>query len=470
MINLNFIQQIHDFVWGLPLIILIIIVGLWLTIRLKGIQIRKLPKALTFMLKEEQDGKGEVSTFQALCISLSATIGTGNITGVASAIAIGGPGALFWMIITAILGMATKYSEGFLAVKYRHIENDRIIGGPYAYIEYGMGKKFRPLARTFAIFGMLASILGVGTLTQINGITDATKNVFDKESLNVITILGNDVSIASIIMGLIITVLTALILIGGVKRVGKVCELLVPFMAGIYIIICLIVVFTNIVEVPTAFIAIFKMAFTPETIVGGVVGITVRDAIQQGVAKGIFSNEAGLGSAPIATATAKSNDPVKQGLVAMTSTFFGTVIICALTGVTIVLTKAYDQGLSGISITDYAFSVGLPFPPIISSILLLISITCFAFTTIIGWNLYGVRCLDYITNGNKKIENIYQWVYIIMVFVGSFLEVNLIWNIAEILNALMAIPNLIALLALSGVIAKDTNEYFKKERIVKEKI
>lgn len=466
MIYLNIIQQIHDFVWGIPLITLIIIVGLWLTIRLKGIQIRKLPKALSFMLKEEQDGKGEVSTFQALCISMSATIGTGNITGVASAIAIGGPGALFWMVITALLGMATKYSEGFLAVKYRHIENERIVGGPYAYIEYGMGKKWKPLAKAFAIFGMLASIMGVGTFTQINGITDATKNVFDKESLNVLTIFGNNVSISSIIMGTFIAVLTALILIGGVKRVGKACELLVPFMAGIYIIISLIVVFTNISELPSAFTTIFKMAFATKAITGGVIGLTIRDAIQQGVAKGIFSNEAGLGSAPIATATAKSNDPVKQGLVSMTSTFFGTVIICALTGLTIVITKAYDQGLSGISITDYAFSVGLPFPPIISSILLLVSITCFALTTIIGWNIYGVKCLDYLTNGNKKIEMMYQWIYIAMVFVGSFLEVNLIWNIAEILNALMAIPNLIALLALSGVISKDTNEYFKKEKTI----
>lgn len=462
MYSLNLIQQIHDFVWGIPLIVLIIVVGLVLTIRLKGIQITRLPKAFSFLLKEETEGHGEVSTFQALCISLSATIGTGNITGVAAAIAIGGPGALFWMVITAIFGMATKYAEGFLAVKYRLIDGDRIVGGPYGYIEYGMGKKFKPLAKAFAIFGMLASILGVGTLTQINGITDATKNVFDKESLNVISILGNNVSICSIIMGAIITILTALILIGGVKRIGKACELLVPFMAIIYISICLILIFTNVKEIPEAFSTIFQMAVTPSTIVGGVMGITVRDSIQQGVAKGIFTNEAGLGSAPIATAAAKSSDPVRQGLVAMTSTFFGTVIICALTGLSIVITKAYAQGLSGISITDYAFSVGLPFNSVVSSVLLLICITCFALTTIIGWNLYGVRCLDYLTDGNRKIEKIYQWIYIFMVFFGSLLEVNLIWNVAEILNALMAIPNLIALLALSGVIAKDTNTYFKK--------
>jgi len=464
--NLSIINVIHDFIWGIPLIALIIIVGLWLTFILKGIQITKLPRAFK-CLSQKEDGSGEVSTFQALCISLSATIGTGNITGVAAAIALGGPGALFWMVITAIFGMATKYSEGFLAIKYRKIENGRLVGGPHAYIEYGMGPKFKWLAKVFATLGMLCAVLGIGTLTQINGITDSAKDVFDKHSLHVFTLFGNEVSIVSAIVGAIITILAALVLIGGVKRIGRVCEYLIPVMASVYILICLTLIFTNVKQIPDAFVLIFKMAFTGRAAVGGVIGITVRNAIQQGVAKGIFTNEAGLGSAPIALATAKTDDPVKQGLIAMTSTFLGTLIICTMTGICIVLTGAWDQGLQGIDITNYAFSTGLPFPDIVCSILLFICITCFAFTTIVGWNVYGVRCLDYLTGGNKVAEKVYQWVYILAVLLGAFLQVDVIWTVAEIFNGLMAIPNLVALLALSPVVAKDTNQYFKNLKLNK---
>ncbi len=467
MYNLSFVNQIHDFIWGIPLIALIMIVGFWLTFRLKGIQITKLPLAFKCLTKKEE-GEGEVSTFQALCISLSATIGTGNITGVAAAIAIGGPGALFWMVITAIFGMATKYAEGFLAIKYRRIEKNRIVGGPYAYIEYGMGKKFKWLAKSFAILGMLASILGIGTLTQINGITDAAKDVFDKDSLYVFTIFGNSVSIVSVIVGGIITIFTALVLIGGVKRIGRVCEYLIPVMASIYILICLTLIFTNVPKIPESFATIFKMAFTGRAAVGGVIAITIRNAIQQGVAKGIFTNEAGLGSAPIALATAKTDDPIRQGLISMTSTFLGTLIICMMTGICIVITGAWDLGLQGISITNHAFSIGLPFSDLICSVLLFICITCFAFTTIVGWNVYGVRCLDYLTGGNKMAEKTYQWLYILAVCLGAFLKVDLIWTIAEIFNGLMALPNLIALLALSPVVAKDTNEFFKNKKLNKQ--
>lgn len=465
---LSVIYEIHDFIWGIPLIALIIIVGVWLTCILKGIQVTKLPKAFKCLVQKEE-GKGEVSTFQALCISLSATIGTGNITGVAAAIAIGGPGALFWMVITAIFGMATKYTEGFLAIKYRRIEKGRIIGGPHAYIEFGMGHKFKWLAKLFAILGMLAAILGIGTLTQINGITDSAKDVFDKDSLHVLHIFGNEISLVSIIVGGIITLVSALVLIGGVKRIGRVCEYLIPIMASVYVMICLTLIFTNVKEVPSAFASILKMAFTGRAAIGGVCAITIRNAIQQGVAKGIFTNEAGLGSAPIALATAKTDDPVKQGLISMTSTFLGTLIICTMTGICIVLTGAWDLGLQGINITNYAFSVGLPFSDLVCSILLFICITCFAFTTIIGWNVYGVRCLDYLTGGNPVIEKIYQWLYIIAILFGAFLKVDVIWTLAEIFNGLMAIPNLIALLALSKVVAKDTNQYFKKGKTVKIK-
>lgn len=461
MVTLDVIRQIHDFIWGMPLICLIIIVGVWLTIKLKGLQVTKLKKAFSFMLKEEEGQKGEVSTFQALCISMSATIGIGNITAVASAITIGGPGALLWMIITAFFGMATKYAEGFLAVKYRKIENDRIIGGPYAYIEYGLGAKWKPLAKAFAIFGMFASILGLGTLTQINGIVDATQNVFDKESLHLLSIGKINLSWCSLIAGALIAIFSALVLIGGVKRIGRVCEWIVPIMALTYIAICLLLICCNIKEIPLAIRSIVQMAFSNQALAGGITGITIRNVIQQGVAKGIFTNEAGLGSAPIATATVKSNDPIRQGLVAMTSTFFGTVIICSLTGLCVVLTGAWKENLMGISIADYAFTKGLPFPSIVCSLLILLCIICFAFTTIIGWNLYGVKCLDYLTKGNVKIQKIYNWLYILMVFIGAFLKIDLIWNLAEIINALMAIPNLIAILFLTNDIAKDTNLYFK---------
>lgn len=460
---MNFIRYFHDLIWGIPLISLIIIVGVVLTIKLKGLQVTKLKKALSFTLKEEKGVKGEVSTFQALCISLSATIGTGNITGVSVAITLGGPGALFWMVVTAIFGMATKYTEGFLSVKYRQIKDDKIIGGPYAYIEYGMGKRWIVLAKTFAIFGMLASILGMGTLIQINGITDSFKNVFDKDSMYILKIGKIDISICSIIIGSIITIFSALVLIGGVKRIGKVCELLVPIMAITYILICLILIINNISDVPYALKMVFIMAFNPRSIVGGVTGFTVSDAIKQGVSKGIFTNEAGLGSAPIATSTVKSNDPVRQGLVSMTSTFLGTLIICTLTGLCVVITRGYEQNLNGIYIAEYTFNNGLPFPSIVSSILILICIISFAFTTIIGWNLYGIRCLNYLV-GSNKYEKLYNWIYIIIIFIGAYLEIELIWNITEILTALMAIPNLIALLYLSNQVKIDTSNYFKKEK------
>ena len=266
MVTLDVIRQIHDFIWGMPLICLIIIVGVWLTIKLKGLQVTKLKKAFSFMLKEEEGQKGEVSTFQALCISMSATIGTGNITAVASAITIGGPGALLWMIITAFFGMATKYAEGFLAVKYRKIENDRIIGGPYAYIEYGLGAKWKPLAKAFAIFGMFASILGLGTLTQINGIVDATQNVFDKESLHLLSIGKINLSWCSLIAGALIAIFSALVLIGGVKRIGRVCEWIVPIMALTYIAICLLLICCNIKEIPLAIWSIVQMAFSNQAL------------------------------------------------------------------------------------------------------------------------------------------------------------------------------------------------------------
>ena len=464
--------KVSEFIWGLPLIILLFFVGLLFTIRLKGIQIRKLPLALKWMVKNEEEGQGEVSSFGALCITLSATIGTGSIVGVATALFTGGPGALFWMVLMSIFGMATKYAEGFLAIRYRKVNEDgTTVGGPYAYIEYGMGKKWKWLGVLFAFFGLFAGALGTGTLTQISGITSAFENVFLKPETFSINIFGNSVSIIAIIVGAVITILTALVLLGGIKRIESVCTLIVPVMAISYVVICLFLIACNITFIPEAFRTIVVDAFNIKAIGGGFVG-TLMVVIQTGVARGIFSNESGLGSIPIASSTAKTKDPVRQGLVSMTGTFI-TVIICIMTGLAIVIGKTWmpELGMEGINITINAFQKGLPFPNIVCSLIIMIAITFFAFTSIVGWNVYGVRCLNYLSNNNKKLEIAYKVIWIVAVFVGPYLTISIIWKMADIFNALMAIPNLIALVALNGIVAKETKEYFvnfKENKKVKE--
>lgn len=443
--------------WYYPIIALIFFTGVLLTIKLRAIQFRKSGKSLKLMIKDTSQGNGEVSTFGALCISLSATIGTGNIIGVASALAIGGAGALFWMIIVSILGLSTKYAEGFLAVKYRKVDDEgKIIGGPYAYIEYGLGNKWIPLAKLFAFFGAAAAILGIGTMTQSNGISDSFVNLIG--SGKTFTLFNSEISIVSIIIGIIITILVTLVLIGGIKRISKVCEYIVPIMAVLYVLICLIILILNIKDLPFAVKEIFRLAFNTKAAAGGVMGYVITKAITSGVSKGIFANEAGLGSTPIALATAKNNDPVKQGLISMGGMIV-TIIICTMTGLVVTVTNAYSQGLEGIDITLFAFKNGLGFNMTISSILLLLCIVFFAFTTIIGWNLYGMKCIAYLTNNNKIASKIYLVLYIIMVFVGSFLRVGVIWTVADIANSLMAIPNLIALIMLSNKVKKDTLAY-----------
>ena len=457
----------------IPIIILIIITGILYTIKLHGLQFRKSGKALKLMVSKSK-GNGEISTFGALCVSLSATIGTGNIIGVASALIIGskasvdgggGPGALFWMAIISLFGLATKYSEGYLAIKFRRVmDNGEVIGGPFAYIEYGMGKKFKPLAKTFALFGAIACAIGIGTMTQSNGITSAFTNIIKTDT--VFTFLGNDITTIQLIMGILVTFFAALVLIGGIKSITKVCEYVVPFMAVLYILICILIICINITSVPNALKEIIVMAFNPASIIGGTAGYTISRAITSGVQKGIFANEAGLGSTPIALAESQNDDPVKEGLISMGGMIV-TIVICIFTGLIIVLTGAYKQGLSGLAISNYAFQVGLPFPPIISSILLLLCITFFAFTTIIGWHLYGQKCLAYLTNNNKIMEKVYLFIFLIAVLIGSFLKVNIIWNLADIFNALMAIPNLIALICLHKVVSKETIDvvYVKDEKI-----
>ena len=460
----NFLKYVDDLVWGVPLIVAILLTGIYLTIRLKGIQITKLPKALKYMFENEESGHGEVTSFGALCTALSATIGTGNIVGVATAIVAGGPGALFWMEIAALFGMATKYSEGLLAIKYRTTDkHGHILGGPFYYIENGMGKKWTWLAKIFAFFGMGVGLFGIGTFTQVNGITSAVGNFFDPNAQNVIHLLGRDYTLAVVISGLILTVCVGLVVIGGLKRIAKVSEIVVPFMAVIYITISLLLLILNANKIPAAIVEIVSSAFGLRAAAGGALGAIIV-AMQKGIARGIFSNESGLGSAPIAAAAAQTKEPARQGLVSMTGTFIDTIVICTMTGLSIVITETWNTGLEGVAITTAAFQKGLPFPPVVASFSLMLCLVFFAFTTILGWDYYGERCLEYLFNRNKAAVTTYRWLYIICVFIGPYMTVKAVWTIADIFNGLMAIPNMIALFALSGVIVKETKAFFAAEK------
>lgn len=460
----KFLGTVDDIVWGVPLIVLIISVGLVLTLRSKGVQFRKLGLAFKYMFERDNSSeKGEVSSFGALCTALSATIGTGNIVGVATAICAGGPGALFWMWIAALLGTATKYAECLLATKFRVIADDgHVLGGPFYYIENGMGPKWKWLAKLFAIFGIIAGLLGIGTITQINGITSAAQNFFDSDSSSVaFTIGGNTYAWATVIMGIVVTVCVALVVIGGIKRISRVSEIIVPFMAVLYIVAAILLLVFNYDKIPGAFVEIFQSAFGLRAAAGGALGAMVL-AMQKGVARGIFSNEAGLGSAPIAAAAAKVESPAKQGLISMTGTVIDTLIICTMTGLSIVITGAQNQGLKGAAVTDYAFRNGLPISDNIASFVLMLCLVFFAFTTILGWDYYSEKCLEYIVGDKKKVIKGYRWLYIIAVFIGPYLTVTAVWTIADIFNGLMALPNLVALVGLSGVVASETKLYFDK--------
>ena len=455
----SILKTIDSFVWGLPLIILIISVGLFLTIRLKGLQITKLGLAIKHMVKNEASGDGEVSGFASLCTALSATIGTGNIVGVATALVAGGPGALFWMWIAALVGTATKYSECLLAVKYRVIQKDgHILGGPFYYIEHGMGKKWKWLAKLFAFFGVGVGLLGIGTFTQINGITSAVNNFFDTNNQWTVTLFGREYSWSVIISGILLTIFAALVLIGGLKRISSVAQVIVPFMAVTYFIVTLAILVYNFREIPNALATIVQSAFGLRAVGGGAIG-SMMMAMQMGVARGIFSNEAGLGSAPIAAAAAVADAPAQQGLISMMGTFIDTIVICTMTGLTIVITGSWNIGLEGVSVTTRAFQMGLPLPAQFSSFILMLCLVFFAFTTILGWNYYSERCLEYIIGDKKNVIKAYKWLYILCIFIGPFMTVSAVWTIADIFNGLMAIPNLIALIALNGVVVSETNKY-----------
>ena len=428
-----FLKTVDNFVWGVPLMVLILCGGILLTVRLGVLQIRRLPLALKWMIKNEEGGKGEISSFAALCTALSATIGTGNIVGVATAVCAGGPGALFWMIVAAFFGMATKFSEGLLAIKYRVVDKDgHSLGGPFYYIEQGMGSKWKWLAKIFAFFGVCVGLFGIGTYSWT-------------------------VVIASLILAFCV----GAVLIGGIKRIASVSQIVVPFMAVAYFVFALILIICNITKVPAAVVTVVQGAFHPRAVTGGVVG-SMFVAMQNGVARGIFSNEAGLGSAPIAAAAAQTHEPVRQGLVSMTGTFIDTIVICTLTGLSIVLTGAWQvDGLEGVQVTTYAFQNGLPFPHVVSSFVLMMCLVFFAFTTILGWDYYSERCLEYLTGGNMKKVMVFRWIYILAVFIGPYMTVSAVWTIADIFNGLMALPNMIALFALNGVVVYETKKFFE---------
>ncbi|WP_153912586.1 alanine/glycine:cation symporter family protein [Shewanella sp. TC10] len=441
------LADINGIVWGPITLCLLVGTGLYLTIRLKLLQVFQLPFALSLLFKPAT-GKGDLSSFAALCTALSATIGTGNIVGVATAIKIGGPGALFWMWLAAFFGMATKYAECMLAVKYRTTDaKGNIAGGPMYYIERGLGLKW--LAKIFAVFGVGVAFFGIGTFAQVNAISDAMTIAFN---------------VPTWVTALILTTMVAAVTLGGVKRIANVAQKLVPTMALGYVLACIWILFSFSEQIIPALELVIHSAFTPISAVGGFLGATVAQAIQIGIARGVFSNESGLGSAPIAAAAAKTNEPVEQGLVSMTGTFFDTILICTMTGLVLIITGVWNGDTAGAAMTSAAFASGGSV--IVGQYIVTIALVCFAFTTILGWHYYGERCWNYLTNqrlGDKGIK-IYQLTFLSLIAVGAFIQLDLIWMLADTVNGLMAIPNLIALIGLRHVILTETNHYFEKKK------
>tara|TARA_B100000676_G_scaffold261940_1_gene272650 strand:+ start:171 stop:1526 length:1356 start_codon:yes stop_codon:yes gene_type:complete len=444
---MEFLNTLNGIVWGWPMLALIALTGLFLTIGLRAYPIRHLKTGFVELWQgRHKHGEGEISGFNALMTSLSATIGTGNIAGVATAVAMGGPGAIFWMWIIALVGMATKYSEAVLAVRFREKnEKGHFVGGPMYYIRNGLGPKFKWLAVAFAFFGMLAGF-GIGNGVQANSVADAMSHISP-----------DGTGIPEWLTGLVVAALVGLVLIGGIRRISDVAGKLVPFMAITYVIagVVLLVIYAS--EIPAAIELIVTHAFTPISAAGGFAGATVWAAIRFGVARGVFSNEAGLGSAPIAHATATTDSPVRQGTIAMLGTFIDTIVICTITGLVIVASGAWQTGASGASLTASAFDAGLP---VIGQYIVTLGLAVFAFTTIIGWSFYGERCTEYLF-GIKAVP-VFRLVWVAAIPIGATQELNVAWLIADTLNAMMALPNLVALILLSPVVFGLTREYLQK--------
>ena len=450
---------VNNFIWGVPAMVCIFGVGLYLSIRTNFLQIRKFPYAIKTTLgrifRKRDASDGAITPFQAVCTALAATVGTGNIAGVAGAIAIGGPGAIFWMWVSALFGMCTKYAEVTLAVHYREINaNGELVGGPMYYIKNGLSKKWHWLAYLFAAFGVL-TVLGTGNATQVNTITTAINSAL----LNYNVISESAVSTSNLIIGIIIAILIAMILLGGIKRIGHVTEKLVPFMALLYILLGLGVILLNIQNVPAVFASIFRGAFQPRAVTGGIV-LSMFTSLKKGVSRGIFSNEAGLGTGSIAHACADTKKPVKQGMFGIFEVFTDTIVICTLTALVILCSGvAVDYGkAAGAELTILGFTSTYGSWV---SIFTAIAMCCFAFSTAVGWGLYGARCIEFLFS--EKVIKPFMVIYSLVAILGATANLGLMWSIAETFNGLMAIPNLIALFLLSGTVVKLTKEYFAGE-------
>lgn len=470
----EFVNAINDLAWGPWMLILLVGTGFFLSFRVGFIQFRRFGHAMKNTIgkvfKKQNAGDGEVTPFQAMSTALAATVGTGNIAGVTGAVIIGGPGAIFWMWIAALVGMVTKYAEVVLAVKYRERNAaGEWVGGPMYYIKNGMGKNWKWLGSLFCVLAALAAF-GIGNMTQVNTIAASINTAIDNFGGNTsavtFSVLGVNVKLSSLIVGVLCAVITAVVLLGGVKRIGSVMEKMVPVMAAIYILAALTVIICNIQHLGGAFSMIFKGAFNADAAIGGTTGILIMTTIQKGVGRGVFSNEAGLGSAPMAHAASSETDPVKQGLYGIFEVFMDTIVICTLTGLTLLC--GIEGGLSapwgqeaGAEMIGAAF--GTVFGSHLGSLLIAVCIGLFALSTVLSWSLYGSRCVEYLLG--SKVMRVYQVIFVIMVVLGAFVELDVAWTLAEALNGFMAIPNLIALLALSGVVVKLTKEYFGKNRL-----
>ena len=442
----SILNTVSNFVWGPPMLILLVGTGFFLTLRLRGLQFRELFPALYLALirRKEKEGEGDVSHFQALMTALAATVGTGNIAGVATAIAAGGPGALFWMWVTGLVGMATKYAEALLAVKYRVVgERGEMAGGPMYYLEHGLKQKW--LGVLFALFTVLASF-GIGNMVQANSVADSLRESF---------------GIPAVWSGLAIALATGLVILGGIHSIARVASAIVPTMIVFYMLGGLVVLAINWRGIPDIFLYVVQDAFTPTAAVGGFAGATVMQAIRFGVARGVFSNESGLGSAAIAAAAAKTRHPVRQALVSMTQTFIDTIVVCSVTGFVIIATGAWKTGATGAALTTSAFSTGLPGTS--GGIIVSIGLALFAYSTLLGWSYYGEKALEYLV-GSTRFVIYYRIVWVLLTVVGANLALNTVWAFADVMNGAMAIPNLVALLGLSGVVVKETRDYFKQHR------
>ena len=470
------VKVLNDIAWGPWMLLLLVGTGVFLSARVGFIQFTRFGHAMKNTIgkvfQKQTAGKGEVTPFQAMTTALAATVGTGNIAGVTGAIAVGGPGAVFWMWLSALFGMVTKYAEVVLAVRYRERnEKGDWVGGPMYYIKNGLGPKWNWLAMLFSLLGALAAF-GIGNMTQVNTIAGSINNAIDAFGGNTaassIVLFDQTVPVSSIVIGMLVAVIVALTLFGGIKRIGSVTEMMVPFMAAVYIVCALCVVFSNIGSLGKIFMMIFQGAFSAEAALGGAFGITIMTTIQKGVGRGVFSNEAGLGSAPIAHAATSETDPVKQGMYGIFEVFMDTIVICTLTGLTVLcgvengVDIAWGQN-AGSELIAKAFAT--VFGDKIGALIIAVGIGLFALSTILSWSLYGTRCCEFLLG--SKFVPIFQVIFVIMVVVGATLELELVWNIADTLNGFMAIPNLIALLGLSGVVVKLTKNYFQKEKLAK---